>query len=874
MRSVGLSIAMLAVTLIAVSCGDKPMNDNVIVQNDRFTVTGDSVIEGDFVAAALSPTHIVTNYKSPVLTDSSSVVAFRLSFNSHDNEMPSGFYHYALPGSDTTVVAGVPGDTVPDDHSGFKGDVVTWNLRVDLSAMEKSFKDHGWFVTARGDTVFRREFKGVWVAGNIAPLTWDYDNLYNRRDLQLHPTSQPGIYALTLRLKKKPAPHRDRKGWEIDAPSEQYPQYSSSHTLVDALYNMSIDDISKRFRLSSVGTMSAGQVGYPVYLSLAYLNPSKSKAALRALVKNGLILQNGGIGGSWPVINNRIIWATAAWEVYNVTGDKQWLRYAYGVIKNTVKNDYDVAYNKSVDLFYGGSPYQSYPSWMEPKDIYECMCLSTNIIFEHAYEILDEMSDELNINDDEFGVIADRMKDGINQKLWNESYGYYNEYLYGTAYPVRSSGVNNLGQALGVLWDIADDDRAETLIESTLVTDYGVPVFDPFHINSLNPFSNSVSPVVQALWNMAAAKVGNENMLRRGLGAMYRAEALFASNKVMFNAYNGQLTAASGDKSLGAAAGNAAMIFRVFAGMTFIPDGIEFDPYVPSCLAENKYIKGFKYRNSTLDITIEGCGSEVDVMTIDGKKIDDEFFPASMTGHHSIVIRLKPGKRNSQQVTLAGKKISMPPAPAVAWNSTVARILNFATRQGYKMIVNGNAGYIANDTVVKLPKVNGFTVFSLMSINKYGQSYMSRPYRSFARAQILQVEDFAPSGTVFVDKERAKHVVEVSVGRNTDISIPVTVDAAGYYFLDVRYANGSGPVNSGDKCAVRSVFANTHLQGVVVMPQRGAGEWMNMDFSNMVSVELLKGKNVIELKYVNPCDVNVSRNVNTALIDFVRLIKK
>jgi uncharacterized protein YyaL (SSP411 family) len=46
-------------------------------------------------------------------------------------------------------------------------------------------------------------------------------------------------------------------------------------------------------------------------------------------VKNQRIIQDTGTGGSWPVSTDRMIWALAANEIYNVTGDTDWLKTAF-----------------------------------------------------------------------------------------------------------------------------------------------------------------------------------------------------------------------------------------------------------------------------------------------------------------------------------------------------------------------------------------------------------------------------------------------------------------------------------------------------------------------------------------------------------------
>ena len=44
--------------------------------------------------------------------------------------------------------------------------------------------------------------------------------------------------------------------------------------------------------------------------------------------------------------------------------------------------------------------------------------------------------------------------------------------------------------------------------------------------------------------------------------------------------------------------------------------------------------------------------------------------------------------------------------------------------------------------------------------------------------------------------------VETSTAKNPALAIPVMVPEAGLYTLDFRYANGNGPVNTENKCAI------------------------------------------------------------------------
>ncbi|MGN1238824.1 MAG: hypothetical protein ACI4UW_07850, partial [Muribaculaceae bacterium] len=356
MKKIGIFRCMGAVALLTMAgCREqKSMSDDVISQNEVYTVTADSVVQGKWVAVAKSPLEIESSYRSPRETDVQNLLEFRLSLNSRDNELLGGQAHYAIVGSDTTVQFGVP-QAKPTDASQPLAHNVKWTLRVDISDILESFDNQGFYTTPTGDIVYKEDFRGVGITGNIAPLTWDYEN-----PRYLEPTKEPGVYAITLVMNPEHASGDASHSWHADAVNTDFPQFESPYMLVDALYNMAIDNIVRCQRPD--GTYRAGvewdgvwtrDVSYSIYLALAYLDPERAIASLKAKVKNDRIVQDTGTGGSWPVSTDRIVWVMAAWEIYKVTGDKEWLRYAYDVARNTIEDDRLVALDRSTGLMHG-----------------------------------------------------------------------------------------------------------------------------------------------------------------------------------------------------------------------------------------------------------------------------------------------------------------------------------------------------------------------------------------------------------------------------------------------------------------------------------------------------------------------------------------
>lgn len=100
----------------------------------------------------------------------------------------------------------------------------------------------------------------------------------------------------------------------------------------------------------------------------------------------------------------------------------------------------------------------------------------------------------------------------------------------------------------------------------------------------------------------------------------------------------------------------------------------------------------------------------------------------------------------------------------------------------------------------------------------------------------------------------------------------INIETAGNYFLDIRYANGNGPVNTENKCAFRTVSIDNKNAGTLVFPQRGKDEWSNWGWSNSLKLSLTKGTHPITISLEN-WNENMNGAINQAMLDCIRLIK-
>jgi hypothetical protein len=166
-------------------------------------------------------------------------------------------------------------------------------------------------------------------------------------------------------LSQKSAVQKEKRTdshWTMSKDASAFPQYKSDYLISDAIYNMSLEEIIKavepdrtfRTRKEWAGVWTR-DISYSIILSMAYLQPRLAQNSLMRKVKNGRIIQDTGTGGAYPVGTDRIIWATAAWELYKAIGDREWLKNAYAIIKNSVDADIQNVYDETSGLVKGES---------------------------------------------------------------------------------------------------------------------------------------------------------------------------------------------------------------------------------------------------------------------------------------------------------------------------------------------------------------------------------------------------------------------------------------------------------------------------------------------------------------------------------------
>ncbi|MDU0372701.1 glycogen debranching protein [Hymenobacter endophyticus] len=900
----------------------QPAEMPLIWKNEAFALYADRVEQGSYVARALSPTELTSNYQSPANAYQDPRITFKFSLNGQDNEMAPGQDHslVAIPQAGSTA-AETPlltfgqqfVDQTPVPATTYLAPNTPLKLRLDMRPVLAAFKKQGYYTTYTGNKLYAQDFKGVYVAGNTAPLSWDFANLNHQPGAELKDPDGNGIYEVTLVLNQPAAAKTTAGRWQQTLNTADFPQYRSDYPLPDALYNLALEEARRAVEPDS--TFRTGQewagvwtrdISYSIILAQATLQPKVAmNSLLRKVSKQGRIIQDTGTGGAYPCSTDRMIWAVAAWEIYLVTGDESWLRKVYPIIKSSIEDDQQNAYDPNSRLLWKNPSYlkpedipsfyppgnltflvrgessfldwreQTYPRWMQPADIYQSENLGTNAVHYQANVVLAKMAQHLGQQEvaQTHSATAVHIKSGINYNLWTD-YGYYGQYRYGRNYLTVSPKAETLGEALCVLFGVAEEARAESVVQHTPTLPFGTPCIYP-QIPGIPPYhNNAVWPFVQSFWALAGAEVGNEASVLESMAAVYRPAALFLTNKENFVAENGDFagTQINSSNMLWSLSGSLALVYKVLFGMRFEPEGLVLRPFVPQALQGRRELTGFRYRGAVLDIELQGFGNDISTITLDGQPLPDATVPATLTGRHTVRITLKNQALFSVGPNHVPNRFA-PETPAVRYAAGHLSWAPVAGASAYQVLRNGRFAARTTETSVAVTPAT-YAEYQVVAVDGQGlESFASEPLAVADRpAQLVQLETRAPKSSKPYKGFSGAGFVEISKTVNTRLSIPVTVPETGLYALDFRYANGNGPINTNNRCAIRTLRLGARQLGTVVLPQRGVDEWSNWGFSNPLMVQLTKGTHPLTLT-IEPANENMHGEVNQAMLDYLRVTR-
>ena len=617
-------------------------------------------------------------------------------------------------------------------------------------------------------------------------------------------------------------------------------------------------------------------ISYSSELSLGLIDPDATKKSLMAKVKNGKIIQDVGTGGSWPVSTDRMTWSLGAWEAYKATGDRKWLEDSYKILKKSMDVDLQTIFDKKTGLVRGEQSFldwreQSYPPHVESADIYNSLSLGTNAVHYRALKILEEMAETLGDRAaaGKYGKLAAKLKKAINKHFWNDEKGFYSQYLYGYGdLRTASDKSESLGETLTILFGIADESRAKTIIERMPVLAEGPTSFYPQNPGIPSYHNNGVWPFVVGYYLRAGTKVKNEKAVNLAIDSIWNAVDRYGTNKENFEAVtlDAAKTVVNSDRQLWSVAANKAIFYRTFFGMDLEKAALKFNPFIPRKHEGVHQLQGFKYANSLLDIKVSGWGDGIQSFKLDGKELASAELPSNLTGNHSVEIvmnkKMAPSKINQVENRFA------PAAPAAKLEANRIVWPKVDSAEKYQIFRNGKL--LGSTEELSYPvsaSGDSLNLYEVRAVDREGwQSFFSKPIRTESNSKILLAEGQTPKGP--------NNFVLTTKGDHPEINYNVTTEKTGEYYLDARYSNGEGRIEGwgedGNKCAIRSVFVDGKRVDALVMPQRGLKDWKDAGYTSPIRLTLKKGKHKIVVKYTE-LDENMNGERNKALIHHLRL---
>lgn len=727
-----------------------------------------------------------------------------------------------------------------------------------------------------GDTIFQDEFR-AW-----APDDYHIVSTYS---------AQPGYFMPV------------DKEWKVKNDLSSYPKLKSDYRLHNAVYNLALDEMVNAVEPDTTlrtGKEWAGvwtrDVSYSIILSMAYMQPEASKISLmKKVTPTGRIVQDTGSGGAWPVSSDRMIWAVAAYELYKVTGEREWLEYIYPIIRDSFEDDFLTVYSPD-GLVKGETSFidwreQSYPKWMQTADIYNSEALNTSAVHAVGLKMLSDIATELGHKEEakRYAARAEALSKAINDKLWLDDKGYYGMYLYGRDNLIMNPRAETLGESLAILYDIAPADRQKTISENNPTTPYGAAIFYP-QISDMPAYhNNALWPWVGAMWALANAKVGNENGTLQAIGAIVRPAALFTTNKENLNLDNGDIaTELNSSNMLWCLSGNLALTYRILFGIHFEKDGLAFRPFVPETLGGVRTLENFPYRDATLDITVSGYGDRIRSFRLNGKE-QAPMLPTGIKGRNKIEIVMADNAIEPMKVNNV-PNLKAPITP-------ITTLSNSPELDGSGVPVNNLLSwnpieYIDRYIVLRDGKPMAETTATSFAATVPGEYQVigvasdgTRSFASEPRSNRPVIVAEMPSEVAEIASAEVSYAPRAAVDgyhgagfREIDhasgpIDIEVDVPEEGNYSISFIYANGNGPVNTENKCAIRTVTVDGRSVGVVVMPQRGVGNWNDWGETNSLAARLTSGHHTISVEF-RPENENMNLATNHAILDRVRLVKR
>jgi len=468
------------------------------------------------------------------------------------------------------------------------------------------------------------------------------------------------------------------------------PKLNTGNKTIDQAFRIAIGDLFTNIQDFEIQIYDTSA---PVIIAgLDYDRPWTRDAAINCwnagsfimpvIAKNTLLstlIDDGGslrIGGQYW---DAIIWATGAWNHYKCTGDEEFLQIAYEATTNSLHYFELTELNSKYNLFRGlgwsdgvaayegkyafTNGFAAAHSWPEhnPEKISKpgygipMMATSTNCLYYNAYEVVVKMANELKTDASDWSDKAISLKEAINKHLWNESGGVYRFYIDEDE---ESKLQETLGNAYAIIFGVADEQKTNSIFRNQFVAPAGVPCGWPplsrYRNDSLSfgRHNGVVWPQIQGFWAQAASKFDKPAILFHELDMLAKHAVRDKQFAEIYHPVSGEIYGGMQERNgriiewqatnrqTWSATAYIRMVIFGLTGTNIDENGISFSPCIPDEL-DKVVLSNLQFRNMLLNISVQGNGSKVSKILINGKNADRAIIPGDASGPQTIIIELE-----------------------------------------------------------------------------------------------------------------------------------------------------------------------------------------------------------------------------------------
>lgn len=676
---------------------------------------------------------------------------------------------------------------------------------------------------------------------------------------------------------------------ELPPPPAGCAGYRGSIPALSAAYALALKEL---FENESEAGLLAGanwstvwtrDIAYAAALGGALAAPEAVRRSLESRVRGGVILQDTGTGGGWPVSTDRVSWALGAWAYIKLTGDEKWSAWAAEVILATLAEDARVLPPiETCPLRPGETSFldwrmQSYPDGMSIADIGASYAFGTNVlhaIARHIAAILlkqqGRTAEAEQLQAESAAICA-----AIQKHFYMEGPGQYGMML--TADGHLDERTDSLATALAVLCGVAGEHGARAM-KKLPRSPWGTPVFAPYKASVKDAYHNrAVWPFVEAFVMLAHAELQDTAGASFSLSSLLRAALAFGTHKENLNAESGRAedTLLNSDRQLWSDCGMLGAVYHGLFGLQFQQKNLFISPCVPKPYAGNHWLTGLRVRDMVLDIHLHGYGTEIAAVTVNGKP-GSSLIPLETEGHLYIEIELMPIEEEEEAETAFPEAAEDLPTPR--WEAPTRERLSWQPVEGaesYCIYRDGRAFATTFDCHRTLDAADTrYHRYAVQAVGK-GQKKNSSLSTSF---------ECAPEGagyTIAPARIGAEAEYTVEHGQAWLDAQPHTARldyeevtlSAGTYRLRVHYTNATASERDGDTCALRELYLDGTSVGIIVLPHNTeAGQWDTDALTAALTLDIPDGTHTFSLRYTERC-VNANRELNQCMARGIQLTK-